>query len=227
VVQCDTKMWPWTSSRDFRWAQRRSDSPTPRDTGNKTVFRRILEPERAQPMVTTLLTHTPIFMAGCGLRRKGYLSIIERVQTGFQAMNEHEVRPHDHLVALTAGVVAAYVQNHVVAPGSLGELISSVHLALGNASPVKFTKVSPADEKQKPAVSIRKSVTDEFLICLEDGKKYRSLKRHLNARYGLSPDEYRAKWGLPENYPMVAPGYAAKRSELARRHGLGQIRKTL
>ncbi len=137
-------------------------------------------------------------------------------------MDLDENRPRIHLVALTAGVVAAYVQNNFVAPGSLGELISSVHAALGNVNRSKSEEVSPSGEKQKPAVSIRKSVTDDFIICLEDGKPFRSMKRHLSAKFGMTPAEYRAKWDLPDDYPMVAPSYKVKRLELARRHGLGQ-----
>lgn len=128
-------------------------------------------------------------------------------------------------MALTAGIVAAYVQKHVVPGGALKELISSVQAALQNAKDSNSVQVQQIVERQKPAVSIRKSVTDEFIICLEDGKRYKSLKRHLSAKYGMTPEDYRAKWGLPDDYPMVAPAYAAKRSELARSHGLGQLRK--
>lgn len=134
-------------------------------------------------------------------------------------------RSQTPLVALTAGIVAAYVQKHVVPASGLRELISSVQAALQNAKNSNSVLVQPIVEQQKPAVSIRKSVSDDFLICLEDGKQYKSLKRHLSTKYGLTPDEYRAKWGLPDDYPMVAPAYAAKRSELARSHGLGQLRK--
>lgn len=139
-------------------------------------------------------------------------------------MHHNDVEPQTPLVALTASIVAAYVQNHVVPPAGLGELISKVHSAL-NISKKSFLALTEATaEKKKPAVSIRKSVTNEFIICLEDGKPYKSLKRHLSAKYGMTPDEYRAKWGLPDEYPMVAPAYAAKRSELARSIGLGQLR---
>lgn len=131
--------------------------------------------------------------------------------------------PLTPLVALTAGIVAAYVQNHVVPNGGLGELISSVHAALAKTKP-SGTDVQQIAEKQKPAVSIRKSISDDFIICLEDGKQYKSLKRHLSTKYGMSPEDYRVKWRLPDDYPMVAPAYAAKRAELARSHGLGRIK---
>ncbi|MDW5317170.1 MucR family transcriptional regulator [Rhizobium sp. PL01] len=129
------------------------------------------------------------------------------------------------LVALTAAIVASYVQNHVVPAKGVGELISSVHAALNNTKNAGSITVQRLEEKPKPAISIRKSITDEFLICLEDGKPYKSLRRHLSSKFGMTPDEYRAKWGLPDDYPMVAPAYAAKRSQLARSHGLGRLRR--
>lgn len=130
---------------------------------------------------------------------------------------------NDALVALTAGIVAAYVRNHVVPGPDVGKVITDVHHALttlgaGEAQPAQVV------EKSKPAVPVRKSIQDEYLICLEDGQQYKSLKRHLATKYGLTPDEYREKWGLPDDYPMVAPAYAAKRSELARSVGLGRKR---
>lgn len=140
-------------------------------------------------------------------------------------MHPDEDRPQNSLVALTANIVAAYVQKHVVPTTGLGDLISGVHNALKSTmEPNLMPAQPPIGEKQKPAVSIRKSITDEFIICLEDGQSYRSLKRHLAAKYGMTPDQYRAKWGLPDDYPMVSPAYAKKRSELARSLGLGQKR---
>lgn len=129
------------------------------------------------------------------------------------------------LVVLTANIVAAYVRNHVVPVAGLGGLISGVHRALGNPERSNLPEPQPVAEVLKPAVPIRKSITDEFIICLEDGLPYRTLKRHLGAKYGMTPDEYRAKWGLPDDYPMVSPAYAEKRSQLARSRAFGQTRR--
>lgn len=137
-------------------------------------------------------------------------------------MYSDEHRPQDPLVTLTANIVAAYVQKHVVPTAGLGDLISGVHDALRNTrQPRQVPAQELISEKQKPAVPVRKSITDEFIICLEDGQPYRSLKRHLGAKYGMTPEQYRAKWGLPDDYPMVSPAYARKRSDLARSLGLG------
>jgi predicted transcriptional regulator len=124
-------------------------------------------------------------------------------------------------IDFTADIVAAYVSNNSVAAADLPALIESVHRALGQLG----TPVAPPVEEQKPAVPVKKSVTPEYIICLEDGKKFKSLKRHLRTSYGMTPDAYREKWGLPKDYPMVAPAYAAARSELAKNMGLGQSRK--
>ncbi|HEX5933455.1 MAG TPA: MucR family transcriptional regulator [Pseudorhizobium sp.] len=127
------------------------------------------------------------------------------------------------LVELTADIVAAYVSNHVVPVGDLGSLISDVHTALSNtAAPAP---VAAQVEKPKPPVPIKKSIEDDYLICLEDGQKFKSLKRHLMTHYNMTPEEYREKWGLPTDYPMVAPAYAEARSRLAKQMGLGQRRK--
>lgn len=126
------------------------------------------------------------------------------------------------LVELTADVVSAYVGNNPVQVADLPALISDVHAALRRTS--GSIAVEPA-EKPKPAVNPKKSVTDEYIVCLEDGKKFKSLKRHLMSHFGLSPEEYREKWDLPADYPMVAPNYAAARSRLAREMGLGRKRK--
>ncbi|RWN64572.1 MAG: MucR family transcriptional regulator [Mesorhizobium sp.] len=123
------------------------------------------------------------------------------------------------LIELTADVVSAYVSNNPVPVGEIPDLISQVHAALkGMAGGV------PQEEPEalRPAVSIKKSVTADYIICLDDGKKFKSLKRHLSTRYGLTPDDYRAKWGLSADYPMVAPNYAAARSALAKTMGLGR-----
>ena len=123
---------------------------------------------------------------------------------------------------LTAQVVAAYVSHNTIVAEKLPEFIAAVHGALVSA---EKGSVEPVKEELKPAVPIKKSVTPEYIICLEDGKKFRSLKRHLRTHYNLSPDEYRQKWGLPTDYPMVSPMYAASRSELAKNMGLGQRKK--
>ena len=128
----------------------------------------------------------------------------------------------DELVELTAEIVSAYVTNNTVVATDLPALINNVFDALKKAS---STGAQPAKEELRPAVPVKKSVTSEYIICLEDGKKFKSLKRHLRTHYDLSPEEYREKWGLPHDYPMVAPNYAAARSDLAKRMGLGQRRR--
>ncbi len=125
------------------------------------------------------------------------------------------------LQSLTAKVVAAYVGNNTVSVHELPSLIHNVQAAFRNLGDDKPTAVK---SELIPAVSIEKSVTPEFIICLEDGKKLKMLKRHLKTVYDLSPDEYRAKWGLPARYPMVAPNYAKARSEMATKLGLGRKR---
>jgi len=124
-------------------------------------------------------------------------------------------------IDFTTEIVAAYVSNNSVAATELPALIESVYRALGQLG----TPAAAPVEEQKPAVPLKKSVTPEYIICLEDGKKFKSLKRHLRTSYGMTPDAYREKWGLPKDYPMVAPAYAAARSELAKNMGLGQTRK--
>ncbi len=126
-------------------------------------------------------------------------------------------------IELAAGVVAAFVANNSLPVGDLPALIHSVRAALENLASRPLDS-APLVEKKEPAVSIRKSITPDFLVCLDDGKEFKSLRRHLTT-LGMTPDEYRAKWGLPADYPMVAPSYAAQRSELAKKVGLGQIRK--
>ncbi|WP_026789309.1 MucR family transcriptional regulator [Pleomorphomonas oryzae] len=128
---------------------------------------------------------------------------------------------------LTASIVAAYVGNNSVPVPEMPALIASVHstLARVRAGNGESQSQEVAAEPAKPAVSIKKSITPDYLICLEDGKKFKSLKRHLRTHYDMSPDEYRAKWNLPSDYPMVAPNYAEARSNLAKQMGLGQQRK--
>ncbi|MFN4024036.1 MAG: MucR family transcriptional regulator [Hyphomonas sp.] len=120
-------------------------------------------------------------------------------------------------VAYATEIVAAYVRNNPVAPAELPGLIRSVHSSLLN-----LADPAAEPERPKPAVSVKKSISNDYLICLEDGLKFKSLKRHLRSKYDLSPDEYREKWGLPSDYPMVAPGYSAQRSKLAKKMGLGR-----
>jgi predicted transcriptional regulator len=122
-------------------------------------------------------------------------------------------------IELTADIVAAYVGNNAVSAADLPNLIRSIHTAISGISTGQ-TEVAAAP--QTPAVSVRKSISPDFLICLEDGRRFKSLKRHLRTKYDLSPEDYRAKWGLPKDYPMVAPNYAAARSALAKSMGLGQ-----
>ncbi|HBI18623.1 MULTISPECIES: MucR family transcriptional regulator [unclassified Brevundimonas] len=123
------------------------------------------------------------------------------------------------LLEMTADIVSAYVGNNTVSAETLPSLIASIHAAL---SGVSNGPVEAEPEPKEPAVPIRKSIAPDFLICLEDGRKFKSLKRHLRTKYDMSPEEYRAKWGLPKDYPMVAPNYAKARSELAKSMGLGQ-----
>ena len=125
----------------------------------------------------------------------------------------------EELLRMTADVVAAYVSNNTLPTAQLAEVINAVYNSL------KSLEGQPAEapsEPLKPAVAVRKSVTPDYLVCLEDGKKLKMLKRHLRSTYNMTPDEYRAKWGLAPDYPMVAPNYAKRRSEFAKRIGLGR-----
>jgi predicted transcriptional regulator len=123
------------------------------------------------------------------------------------------------LLRLTAEIVAAYVSKNPLPAQQIPEVISTVYSSLTglNSAPKAI-----AAEPPKPAVPIRKSVTPEYIVCLEDGRKLKMLKRHLRSTYNMTPDEYRAKWGLPADYPMVAPNYAAQRSDFAKKIGLGR-----
>lgn len=129
--------------------------------------------------------------------------------------------PHNHLgpiIELTAEIVSAYVSKNPVPVSSLPDLIESVNLSL-----MRIDQPPPPEvPTQAPAVNPKRSVTPDFIICLEDGKKFKSLKRHLSAQFGLTPDEYRQKWGLPSDYPMVAPNYSESRSNMAKSIGLGR-----
>ncbi|WP_084395597.1 MucR family transcriptional regulator [Henriciella aquimarina] len=121
---------------------------------------------------------------------------------------------------LTTEIVAAYVSNNPVQSSELSNLIRNVHDTLQGLSGTR-----PETVEMKPAIPVKKSVTDDYIVCLEDGKKFKSLKRHLRAKYDMTPEEYREKWGLPYDYPMVAPSYARKRSKLAKQMGLGTGKK--
>jgi len=123
------------------------------------------------------------------------------------------------IIEMTADIVSAYVGNNAVGAADLPNLIQAVHRALAGVS----TAAEPVEVAPKePAVPVKRSITPEHLVCLEDGRKFKSLKRHLRTKYNMSPEDYRAKWSLPKDYPMVAPNYAKARSDLAKQMGLGQ-----
>ncbi len=126
---------------------------------------------------------------------------------------------NETMITLTADIVAAHVSNNSVAVGDLPQLIANVHGALAGLSDGAASKPAP-----EPAVSIRSSIKPDYIVCLEDGKKLKMLKRHLMTHYGMTPDDYRKKWGLPADYPMVAPNYAEQRRKLAKSIGLGTKR---
>src|SRR4051812_22382612 len=132
-----------------------------------------------------------------------------------------------NFIDLTANIVSAYVSNNPTPASDIPSLIGQIHAALLRVS---SGRAEPPVESAKPAVPVKKSVTPDYLVCLEDGKRFKSLKRHLRTQYGMTPEQYRDKWGLPSDYPMVAPNYAVARSQLAKKMGLGQQqrrRKTL
>ncbi|MEL6827754.1 MAG: MucR family transcriptional regulator [Pseudomonadota bacterium] len=124
------------------------------------------------------------------------------------------------ILKCASDIVSAYVSNNPMQSAELPELIRDIHATLNALDSAGGTAAA-----LEPAVPVKKSITDDFLICLEDGKKFKSLKRHLRSKYGLSPEQYREKWGLPYDYPMVAPSYARKRSALAKEMGLGKVEK--
>ena len=125
-------------------------------------------------------------------------------------------------IELTANIVSAYVSNNPVPAADIPTLINQIHSALMQVS---AGRADVAAEPLRPAVSIKKSMTPDHLVCLEDGKKFKSLRRHLRSQYNMTPEQYREKWGLPPDYAMVAPNYAAARSQLAKQMGLGQQRR--
>ncbi|MBI4367149.1 MAG: MucR family transcriptional regulator [Deltaproteobacteria bacterium] len=134
----------------------------------------------------------------------------------------NDTTANGNYIELTAEIVSAYVSNNTVAAAEIPGLINQVYAALSRVSGKSGD--APA-EPLKPAVSVKKSITPEYIVCLEDGKKFKSLKRHLRTQYSMTPEQYREKWGLGADYPMVAPNYAAARSQLAKQMGLGQQRR--
>lgn len=126
-----------------------------------------------------------------------------------------------NFVEMAAGIVSAYVSNNTVPPSEISSLIAQVHAALLRVAASGEAAVEPV----RPAISVKKSIHADYLVCLEDGKRFKSLKRHLRSQYNMSPEQYREKWGLPLDYPMVAPNYAVARSQLAKKMGLGQQRR--
>ena len=148
-------------------------------------------------------------------RRAMALAPGSRLHSGTQvAMDDRS-----EIIEMTADIVSAFVSNNSVPAAEVPQLIQSVHRALsGVSSAPEPVETAP----REPAVPVKKSVNPDFIVCLEDGRKFKSLKRHLRTKYNMSPEEYRSKWGLPKDYPMVAPNYAKARSDLAKQMGLGQ-----
>src|SRR3954462_4184471 len=136
-----------------------------------------------------------------------------------------ELQNTPNTIELAAEIVSAFVSNNSVPVAELPALIGNVHTALNQVA--SGSAQQPAEEAKAPAVSIKKSVQPDYIVCLDDGKRFKSLKRHLRTTYNLTPDQYRAKWGLAHDYPMVAPNYAAARSELAKQMGLGARRRKM
>jgi len=134
-------------------------------------------------------------------------------------MPDTDTIPAEELLRMTSEVAAAYVSNNNLPSGQLPDVIRTIHESLAALS---GAKVAAASEPPTPAVAIKKSITPDYIVCLEDGKKLKMLKRHLRSTYNMTPDEYRHRWGLPADYPMVAPNYAAQRSEFAKKIGLGR-----
>lgn len=130
--------------------------------------------------------------------------------------------PKSDLMEFTVEIVSSYVSNNTLSADELPKLIAATHQALAR---VNGPVIEVERDDTKPAISVKRSVTADYIVCLEDGKKFKSLKRHLRTHYNLSPEQYREKWGLPHDYPMVAPNYAAARSDLAKKMGLGTRRE--
>lgn len=134
--------------------------------------------------------------------------------------NEDKYITEEQLLEMTTQIVSAYVGNNTISSENLSDVIGAVHNSLKN---LNGGAVEAEPEPVKPAVPVRRSITPDYLVCLEDGKRLKMLKRHLRTTYGMSPDDYRAKFGLPSDYPMVSPNYAAQRSEFAKKIGLGKV----
>jgi predicted transcriptional regulator len=158
--------------------------------------------------------------SNCALKILCYMER-KKLRAGGLSMNTEQkaVVGSNEVIELAADIVAAYVSNNTLAPAELPDLIKAVQQALMTAA---AGAAEAPKEELKPAVPIRRSVTPDYIICLEDGKKFKSLKRHLRTQFDMSPEEYRKKWGLQADYPMVAPNYAAARSALAKSMGLGR-----
>lgn len=152
-------------------------------------------------------------------REAGIDTIFVGVEVVMSNLNETQSGKTDELLKFASDIVAAYVSNNPIAVSEIPGMIKTVHATLGGLA---TGTSSEAATTLKPAVAVKKSVTPEYIVCLEDGKKLKMLKRYLRSRYDLTPEEYRAKWGLPADYPMVAPNYAAQRSEFAKKIGLGR-----
>jgi predicted transcriptional regulator len=134
-------------------------------------------------------------------------------------MQETSDIPPQELLKMTAEVASAYVSNNSLPASQISEMIRAIHDSLSTLGTARAPK---SEQPPAPAVAVKKSVTPDYIVCLEDGKKLKMLKRHLRTTYGMTPDEYRARWGLPADYPMVAPNYAAQRSAFAKQIGLGR-----
>lgn len=169
--------------------------------------------------------NAPVFTVSENYLNIGAVLASTEVDSAGPKDNEHmerESRASSHLIEMVSDIVSAYVAHNPVPVADLPRLIERVHATL---TEIDGGGTVEAKQELKPAVPVRKSVMDDHIVCLEDGKKFKSLKRHLRTRYDMSPEEYREKWGLPADYPMVAPAYAKQRSELARKMGLGQSKK--
>jgi predicted transcriptional regulator len=144
----------------------------------------------------------------------------QAIQTEITFMADHP--GEGAYIELTAQIVSAYVGNNSVPSTEIANLISQVHAALKRVS---SGQMAAATEPARPAIPVKRSINSDYIVCLEDGKKFKSLKRHLRTQYNMTPEQYREKWALPADYPMVAPNYAAARSQLAKQMGLGQQRR--
>ncbi len=145
------------------------------------------------------------------------MDVNESAKAGEETAKKADLLKH------TAKIATAYLSNNSVAPEAIAHVLTTIRDALLSIDPAATPAQAPA-EKPVPAIAIKKSVTPDYIVCLEDGKKLKMLKRHLRTMYNMTPEEYRAKWGLPSDYPMVAPNYAERRSEFAKKIGLGKTR---